>query len=265
MPRAASSASLQAGIARLRKKWSLPPTNRSASETSSAEKPEVTIAGERSRRSISVPARLRLCASSPICSIWVRIPVTSTGPATADGGLQQRAENVAQPAQPGEHVGPVGAVAEHLAEPLVERAERTPAAGGVLEDPQPHRRRDHPGHRPDRGAVVARLERDRRCRPRTAPRRPRGRRRAPPARRPPSARPAAARTPGPLDRRAGVQELPLLRARAARRPAPRRPGSRSPRAPRPAPARWRRLVAGRRPRPRGRLRFPPSAAASRPG
>ena len=29
MPRAASSASLQAGIARLRKKWSLPPTKRS--------------------------------------------------------------------------------------------------------------------------------------------------------------------------------------------------------------------------------------------
>ena len=80
VPRAASSASLHAGIARLRKKWSLPPMNLSDSATSAVSAPLVTIAGERSRSSISVPARLRLCASSPICSIWVRIPVTSTGP-----------------------------------------------------------------------------------------------------------------------------------------------------------------------------------------
>ena len=79
--RPASSASLHAGIARLRKKWSLPPTKRSTSATSllsnPASDPLLTIAGERSRSSISVPARLRLCASSPICSIWVRMPVTS--------------------------------------------------------------------------------------------------------------------------------------------------------------------------------------------
>ena len=81
MPRAASSANLQAGIARFRKKWSLPPMNRSASDTSPASKPVVTMDGDRSRSSISVPARLRLCASSPIWSIWVRIPVTSTGTA----------------------------------------------------------------------------------------------------------------------------------------------------------------------------------------
>ena len=42
-----------------------------------ASDPPPTMAGERSRSSISVPARLRLCASSPICSIWVRMPVTS--------------------------------------------------------------------------------------------------------------------------------------------------------------------------------------------
>ena len=81
MPRAASSASLQAGMARLRKKWSLPPMKRSDSATSAVSKPELTIAGDRSRSSIRVPARLRLWASSPICSIWVRMPVTSTGPA----------------------------------------------------------------------------------------------------------------------------------------------------------------------------------------
>ena len=42
--------------------------------------PLVTIAGDRSRSSIRVPARLRLWASSPICSICVRMPVASTGP-----------------------------------------------------------------------------------------------------------------------------------------------------------------------------------------
>ena len=41
--------------------------------------------GARSRSSISVPARLRLCPSSPICSIWVRMPVTSTGSAARHG------------------------------------------------------------------------------------------------------------------------------------------------------------------------------------
>ena len=36
--------------------------------------------GSRSRRAISDPARLRLCPSSPICSIWAMIVVTSSGP-----------------------------------------------------------------------------------------------------------------------------------------------------------------------------------------
>ena len=36
--------------------------------------------GSRSRSSMSVPVRLRLCASSPICTIWARIALTSTGP-----------------------------------------------------------------------------------------------------------------------------------------------------------------------------------------
>ena len=38
-------------------------------------------AGISSRSSISVPARLRLCPSSPICTIWPMIAVMSTGPA----------------------------------------------------------------------------------------------------------------------------------------------------------------------------------------
>ena len=51
---------------------------RTAWATSAVGAPESIIAGSTSRRNISVPARLRLWASSPICSICVRIPVTST-------------------------------------------------------------------------------------------------------------------------------------------------------------------------------------------
>ena len=81
--------------------------------------------------------------------------------ARAYGGLEQRPEHLAHPAQPLEHLGSVGAVAQHLAETLVERAERTPTGAGVLQHPHPHRRGDHAGHRPDGAAVVAGLERDR--------------------------------------------------------------------------------------------------------
>ena len=56
--------------------------------------------------------------------------VDRTGVDGADRGLQQRAEHLAHPAQPGEHVGPVGAVPQHLAEALVERAVSTPPGAG---------------------------------------------------------------------------------------------------------------------------------------
>ena len=222
----------------------------------------VTIEGPRSRSSISVPARLRLWASSPIWSIWVRIPVTSTGPAVAARPPEQRPQHVGHPAQPLEHLGSVGAVPQHLAEPLVERAERTPAAGGVLEHPHPHRRRYHPGHRPDRGAVVARLERDRGA----------GLERAT-ASSGSSTRPSSAAAPeeraaqwsgraaqsigGP-----GVQELAALQAQQLGRRRDVDQG-RGRRAPRPAHARWRRGAAGRRRRSPGRTRCPASAGASR--
>ena len=57
-----------------------------------------------------------------------------------------------------EHLGVVGAVAQHLAEPLVERAERAVAVRGVLDDAHRHRRAHDAGHRPDRAALVARAE-----------------------------------------------------------------------------------------------------------
>ncbi len=80
MPSAARVASLQAGIPRLRKKCSLAPEKRTASATSAGEASAVIMPGSSSRRSMSEPARLRLCPSSPIWSIWAMIARTSTGP-----------------------------------------------------------------------------------------------------------------------------------------------------------------------------------------
>ena len=190
-----------------------PPRRRPASA------PLATRAGPRSRSSIRVPARLRLWASSPICSIWPRIAVTSTGSAGPDGPLQQRAEDVAHPAQPVEHLGGVGAVAQDLAEPLVERAVGAGAGRGVLEHEHPHARRDHAGHRADgaRGGGTAR-----------------GRHRVPPSKQRGGvlgvvdqalerggAHQGAAERPGgavPGDRRARVQELAVAPGRAPRGP-----------------------------------------------
>ena len=110
-----------------------------------------------------MPARLRLCPSSPICSIWAMIALMSigaVGDAPAYRGLQQRPEHVAHPVQPLDHLGPVGAVAQHLAEALVQRAARRAAVHRVAQHEDPHRRADHAGHRADGAVVVARLERD---------------------------------------------------------------------------------------------------------
>ena len=67
----------------------------------------------------------------------------------------------AHPAQPVDHLGAVGAVAQHLAEALVERAPRPCRRGPSSRSSNTHiDGRDDAGHRPDRAAVVARLERD---------------------------------------------------------------------------------------------------------
>ena len=160
MPRAASSASLQAGIARLRKKWSLPPMNRSASATSAASMPLV----DHRRRQVAQQHQ----GAGAVAVVGLVAHLQHLGEDAGDvdragrphRGPQQRAEDVGHPAQPGDHLGRVGAVPQHLAEALVERAVGTPAGGRVLEHEHPHVRRGDPGHRADRGAVVARLERD---------------------------------------------------------------------------------------------------------
>jgi hypothetical protein len=104
--RAASVASLQAGIARLRKKWSLPPTKRATSARSLLGASSDSRSGSSSRSSISVPARLRLWPSSPICSIWATIALTSTGPVPAHRLAEQRTEHRRHPLQPGHDLGP---------------------------------------------------------------------------------------------------------------------------------------------------------------
>ena len=67
-------------------------------------------------------------------------------------------EHVADPGQAVEHLVVVGAVPQHLAEALVERAERAVAVRRVLDHAHRHRRADDARHRPDRAALVARPE-----------------------------------------------------------------------------------------------------------
>ena len=267
MPRAASSASLQAGIARLRKKWSLPPTKRSASATSAGSAPVVD------HRRGQVAQQHQGAGAVAVVGLVAHLQHLGQDPGDVDrpgraatARLQQRAEHVAHPAQPVEHLGAVGAVPQHLAEPLVERAVGTPPGGRVLEHEHPHRRRDHAGHRADGAAVVARLER---------PESPALEQRdgvlrvvdQPLERGGPHQRaPQRAGGAVPADRRPGVQELAGLEAEHLARPgATSTSVGAARRARRPAPGRWRRARSGSAATARGRPRCRASAGASRPG
>src|SRR2546429_2543850 len=64
-------------------------------------------------------------------------------------------EHVAEPDEAIEDVGSVGAVAEGLAEALVEGRPGVVAVGTVLDDEDGHRGRDDTGHRPDRPVMMA--------------------------------------------------------------------------------------------------------------
>jgi hypothetical protein len=99
-----------------------------------------------------VPARLRLWPSSPICSAWAMTPFMSIGPCSFSAFFMT-GELRLDPAQAREHLVGEGAVTQHLAEPLVDRAVGAVAESGVLEDPHRHLRRDDAGHRAD-GAVA---------------------------------------------------------------------------------------------------------------
>ena len=172
------------------------------------------------------------------------IAVMSIGPGRPDRDGQCRAEDVGHPAQPGDHLGGVRAVSQYLAKALVQRAPGARAGGLVGQFEQPHRRRDHPGHRPDRVPVVARADADplaglefrRRFgrRPRPAPRRSSRR----------SAHRAAARTHSQTrwaGRRAGIHPCA---GRGHRQPAGHRPAGPGPPASAPLPAGWRAARRG---------------------
>ena len=80
--------------------------------------------------------------------------------AGTNGVLQQWAEHVAHPVQPVDDLRAVCAVAQHLAEALVQGAPGGVVVGLVAQAEHPHRRRDDSGHRPDGTSAVARLPAD---------------------------------------------------------------------------------------------------------
>ena len=96
MPAAASVASFAVGMPRLRKKCSLPPMNFSTVAISDEGASTETM-DDSSRSAISEPARLRLWASSPICSICAAIALTSSGSSrlrTAAGSTGPRTSRI---------------------------------------------------------------------------------------------------------------------------------------------------------------------------
>ncbi len=217
-------------------------------------------------------ATLRLWHSSPIrsaCAVRLR---RSTGPRAARARASAGASVVRHPPQSIEHIGAVGAEAQHRPEPFVQRREGAVARRRIVDDDHRHRRREDPRHRPDRAVMVTRGEVDRPVARRAArpPRRwppsPRtGRRRSP--------RRASARTCAPTRwavPRAGscARRVRAPRARpAGRRPArgarpggARRPVDSPPRRARRSDRRDRPRAAPGRARARGHRR---RAAASR--
>ena len=265
MPRAASMASLQAGIARLRKKWSLPPMKRSrlGHRRRRARPPSIMAGSEvaQQHERAGPVAVVRLVAHldhlapgsrSRRPAACARTAACSSGPSTSP---IQRSRV--------EHVGRVRAVAQHLAQALVERAVGLPPGRGVVEDEHPHRRRHHARHRPDGAVVVAGS-----------------------SARSPSASKSATASSGSLTSRSsaaapisdaaqrpevgpsmggpGVQELAALQSPRLHWPGRRRRARRAPRSPGAALRRWRRRGAIARHRREIVPRCPASAAASPP-
>jgi hypothetical protein len=72
----------------------------------------------------------------------------------------EQAKVVPQPRKARQHLGVVAAEAHHLAEALVERADRAVAERAVLDHEERHAPRGDAGHRPDRAEVVVGREFD---------------------------------------------------------------------------------------------------------
>ena len=147
---AQSSASLEKTIARLRKNWPLPAMN---ARTSGCSMPS---ACERQRRAL-LGAVVRLVAERERAHVQV---VEVERAACVERRAQLRREHVAHPLQPLEHLRAVGAVAQHRARALVERAPGDLAGGLVARHPDRHARVHDARHRPDAAGVVVGGERD---------------------------------------------------------------------------------------------------------
>ena len=190
------------------------PRNRSAS---AAAAPEGGDGGDARRQQLgnsSEPALLRLCPSSPMCSASAISARRSMPSPPAERLGEQRRHASVHPAQAIEHLGGVGAVAQHLAVPLVEVGEGAPAVV-VLGDPRPrrpHRRRDDAGHRADGGVVVAGLEGDLRRSAASASASASSLAHPSKSRAPIDRTAQRPRHPLPLDRRAGVEEETVAQA-----------------------------------------------------
>ena len=124
-----------------------------------------TIDGDSSRSAISDPARLRLCPSSPICSIWARIALTSIGslpasiePRTAFDRIGPSTSRIqASRVRTSSLKAPIRST---LPRPSLRLQNASPPLTGSLRH---HIHIDglvDAGHRADRAVVVARVERD---------------------------------------------------------------------------------------------------------
>ena len=149
--------SLHAGMPRLRKKWSLPPMNRTA-------RGDVRLRGVR-RRSIAGQQlaqehqRPGAVAVVPLVAHLqhlrddrLDVDAAARVDAPARTACQQRARARRPSTRSRSSTsGAVGAVAQDLAQALVQRCTtRAPPCTGSSSTEHPHRRADHPGHRPDR-------------------------------------------------------------------------------------------------------------------
>ena len=247
--------SLAAAIERLSAKWSLPARNVSTSTAPSrgaiaGREPAGEQRGGGHRPVVALVAHGQRLADQRGDVDRLR---------RLDGGVEDRPEHLGHPAQPVDDLRPVGAEAQHRAQPLVQGGEGVPRRRpGVVDDlPDRHRRGDHAGHRADGPVVVARLDGDL-----ARGERPLGlRRRRGPALEEGRADQGAAHRPAhPASTRSAARRAAWCAPGRPARRSPRGPGGCPPRAgARRAPRRWRR----RWPRPSSRRRGRPSRAPRR--
>ena len=154
-PAAASEPSLPAAITRLSMKWSLLSMNLNtssrcstgASAPSTSERADLAEEqrGDGAVAVVPVVAHLQRLGDE-------RLQVDR--PAAAQGRTEHRTEHTIHPPEPLDHLGGKGAVAQHLAQTLVEGGVGDTVAGTVLDDRHRHRWRGHSGHGADCTVVV---------------------------------------------------------------------------------------------------------------